>query len=174
LLVPEPRLDTGSYSLTIADSKQSCGSSFALAEEDRIKFNRPLKMDNCATDAQMPLRIFKANTYQFTLNPTTNELTVKIKPKQTQDITYSCPVATDTPKTINVAQTFNDGTVVRDALTEQEATVANGSVTIQPGPMSQGLLLLEEVEQQADKPFSWDNATVYFVMTDRFYNGNPD
>lgn len=55
-------------------------------------------MDNCATDAQMPLRIFKANTYQFTLNPTTNELTVKIKPKQSQDITYSCPVATDTPK----------------------------------------------------------------------------
>lgn len=45
---------------------------------------------------------------------------------------------------------------------------------MQPGPMSQGLLLLEEVEQQVDKPFSWDNATVYFVMTDRFYNGNPD
>ncbi|MCV5869860.1 alpha-amylase, partial [Escherichia coli] len=50
----------------------------------------------------------------------------------------------------------------------------NGSVTMQPGPMSQGLLLLEEVDQQAEKPFSWDNATVYFVMTDRFYNGNPD
>ncbi len=132
LLVAEQKLEKGSYSFTIADSNQSCGSSFALAEEDRIKFNRPLKMDNCATDAQMPLRIFKANTYQFTLNPTTNELTVKIKPKQSQDITYSCPVATDTPKTINVAQTFNDGTVVRDALTGQETTVANGSVTMQP------------------------------------------
>ena len=174
LLVAEQKLEKGSYTFTIADSNQSCGSSFALAEESRIKFNRPLKMDNCATDAQMPLRIFKANTYQFTLNPTTNELTVRLKPKQNQDITYSCPVATDAPKTINVAQTFNDGTVVRDALTGQETIVTNGSVTMQPGPMSQGLLLLEEVEQQAEKPFSWDNATVYFVMTDRFYNGNPD
>ncbi|MGU3847669.1 alpha-amylase, partial [Vibrio diabolicus] len=77
------------------------------------------------------------------------------------------------PNTINVEQTFNDGTVVRDALTGQETIVTDGSVTMQPGPMSQGLLLLEEVEQQAKKPFSWDNATVYFVMTDRFYNGNP-
>lgn len=65
LLVAEQRLEKGSYTFTIADSKQSCGSSFALTEEDRIKFNRPLKMDNCATDAQMPLRIFKANTYQL-------------------------------------------------------------------------------------------------------------
>ena len=68
----------------------------------------------------------------------------------------------------------HDGTVVRDALTGQETIVTDGSVTMQPGPMSQGLLLLEEVEQQAEKPFSWDNATVYFVMTDRFYNGTPD
>lgn len=174
LLVAEQKLEKGNYTFTIADSKQTCGNSFALAEESRIKFNTPLKMDNCATDTSMPLRIFKANTYLFTLNPDTNELTVKIKPKQSQDITYSCPVATDTAKTINVAQTFTDGTVVRDALTGQEATVANGSVTMQPGPISQGLLLLEEVDQQAEKPFSWDNATVYFVMTDRFYNGNPD
>ena len=25
----------------------------------------------------------------------------------------------------------------------------------------------------ASQPFSWDNATIYFVMTDRFNNGNP-
>ena len=60
LLVAEQKLEKGSYTFTIADSNQTCGSSFALAEEDRIKFNRPLKMDNCATDAKMPLRIFKA------------------------------------------------------------------------------------------------------------------
>ena len=96
LLVAEQKLDKGNYTFTIADSKQSCGSSFALAEESRIKFNTPLKMDNCATDAMVPLRIFKANTYQFTLNPTTNELTVKIKPKQSLVTSFTCPVATDT------------------------------------------------------------------------------
>jgi alpha-amylase len=25
-----------------------------------------------------------------------------------------------------------------------------------------------------DKPFVWENATVYFLLTDRFNNGNPD
>ncbi|GAE29600.1 alpha-amylase family glycosyl hydrolase [Alkalihalobacillus hemicellulosilyticus] len=27
---------------------------------------------------------------------------------------------------------------------------------------------------EGDQHFSWDNATVYFAMTDRFYDGNPD
>ncbi|USD65279.1 alpha-amylase [Vibrio sp. SCSIO 43136] len=174
LLVAEQKLGKGSYTFTIGDNQQTCGSSFALAEDKRVKFNRALKMDNCATDTEMPLRIFKANTYQFTLNPTSNELTVKIKPKQSQSFTYTCPVATDTPKTIDVAKTFANGTKVRDALTGQEATVDNGTIIMQPGPMSQGLLLLEQVEQQVEPAFSWDNATIYFVMTDRFHNGNPD
>lgn len=174
LLVAEQKLDKGSYSVTIANSSRTCGSSFALQEDARIKFNRPLKMDDCATEGDMPLRIFKANNYQFALNPETNELTVKAKPKKVQEITYSCPIATEQPKTINVAKTFADGTQVRDALTGQETTVTNGTVTMQPGTMSQGLLLLEPVQPQQENVFSWDNATVYFVMTDRFYNGNPD
>ena len=45
---------------------------------------------------------------------------------------------------------------------------------MKPANSSQGLLLLEEVESAEKSTFSWDNATVYFVMTDRFYNGNPD
>ena len=57
-----------------------------------------------------------------------------------------------------------------------QATVTNGSDQHETGQThSQGLLLLEEVESAETKSeFSWDNATVYFVMTDRFYNGNPD
>ncbi|MBU5593870.1 starch-binding protein [Amphibacillus sp. MSJ-3] len=30
----------------------------------------------------------------------------------------------------------------------------------------------DESGDLVDKPFSWDNANVYFVLTDRFYNGN--
>jgi len=29
------------------------------------------------------------------------------------------------------------------------------------------------VSSQPDVPFTWDNATIYFMMTDRFYNGDP-
>ncbi len=30
------------------------------------------------------------------------------------------------------------------------------------------------VDASQTPPFSWNNATVYFLLTDRFYNGNPD
>ena len=29
-----------------------------------------------------------------------------------------------------------------------------------------------ELQEMEDRPFTWDNANVYFVMTDRFYNGD--
>lgn len=29
-------------------------------------------------------------------------------------------------------------------------------------------------DQKAEKVFDWNNATVYFMLTDRFHNGNPD
>jgi alpha-amylase len=34
----------------------------------------------------------------------------------------------------------------------------------------------KEIEQDGKKqpPFLWENATVYFLLTDRFFNGNPD
>jgi len=174
LLVAEQVLEKGQYSVTIADNHNSCGSSYALAEGDRIKFNQPLKVNDCAGNQAMPLRIFKTSRYQFTLNSNSNELTVEAKANQPQVVQYTCPVAIEVAKTINVAKTFSDGTVIRDALSGQQAIVENGSITLQPAPMSQGLLLLEEVVQQEVQPFSWDNATVYFVMTDRFYNGNPN
>jgi alpha-amylase len=34
-------------------------------------------------------------------------------------------------------------------------------------------LAFAQTNPNRNKPFSWDNATVYFVMTDRFNNGNP-
>ncbi|GAL29442.1 periplasmic alpha-amylase [Vibrio variabilis] len=64
--------------------------------------------------------------------------------------------------------------MLRDALSGQQATVSSGKIALQPGANSQGLLLLEPAEQAPKAEFDWDNATVYFVMTDRFYNGNPD
>ncbi|WP_099610318.1 alpha-amylase [Vibrio fujianensis] len=176
LLIAEQKIEKGSYTLSISNAAQSCGAHFALSDEERIKFNQPLKVDNCAQESAIPIRIFKANTYQFELNPKTDQLTVKIKPQTsaTSNFMSTCPVASDTPKTINVSQTFANGSLVRDALTGQTTTVTDGHITLQPGKDSQGLLLLEEVEATPSTAFSWDNAIVYFVMTDRFYNGNPE
>lgn len=63
--------------------------------------------------------------------------------------------------------------MVRDYYSKQTATVKNGSITLQPAAASNGLLLLERAETDAPAAFDWHNATVYFVLTDRFVNGDP-
>ncbi|QIA62073.1 alpha-amylase [Vibrio astriarenae] len=173
LWVAEQYFDKGQYNLSITGKNATCGDTYALAELSRAKFNTPMAVDNCAEQSDVPLRIYKANTYQFELDAQNQQLTVKVKPKQKTNFADTCPVATDALTTIDVAQTFTDGTRVRDALSGQEVTVENGKVVMQAAVNSQGLLLLEEAKEYQDATFSWDNATVYFVMTDRFYNGNP-
>lgn len=52
--------------------------------------------------------------------------------------------------------------------------VKGGKITMTPAfPDSEGILLLEPVKNQVTPAFSWDNATVYFMLTDRFKNGDP-
>ena len=73
--------------------------------------------------------------------------------------------------TLNVASVFPVGTAVRDAYSGWTGTVGtSGSVTLSPG--GAGVVLLER-DGAAATPFRWQNATVYFVLTDRFANGDP-
>jgi alpha-amylase len=75
------------------------------------------------------------------------------------------------PLVLDVAAVFPAGTAVRDAYSGWTGTVATtGSVTLSPG--SSGVVLLER-DGAAATPFRWQNATVYFVLTDRFSNGDP-
>lgn len=164
----------GTYNLSIADAKKTCGSSYGLTDTKRIKFNKPMAVDSCTTESSLPIKIYKANDYRFTIDPTTNELTVKVKPKKKSAVTYQCPVATADATTIDVSKTFANGDWVQDAFTKEKVQVVGGKVTMKPGLDSQGILLLEKAEAPQEQKFSWDNATVYFVMTDRFYNGNPN
>lgn len=79
--------------------------------------------------------------------------------------------AQTTALTITVGSVFPAGTAVRDAYSGQAATVdAAGKVSLEPGPG--GVVLLERADA-TPTPFTWRNATVYFAMTDRFYNGDP-
>ncbi|KYF05145.1 hypothetical protein AIZ23_24495, partial [Salmonella enterica subsp. enterica serovar Typhimurium] len=63
-------------------------------------------------------------------------------------------------------------TVVRDYYSGQTDTVQYGQFTLQPAD-SHWLLLLERADTHAPAPFYWRNATVYFVLTDRFRIGVP-
>lgn len=75
------------------------------------------------------------------------------------------------PLTLDVGTTFPAGTVLRDAYGGATATVAaNGTVTVTPD--AAGVVLLER-SGAAPTPFRWQNATVYFALTDRFQNGDP-
>jgi hypothetical protein len=83
-----------------------------------------------------------------------------------------CPKWDGKPLTLDVSKTF-EGSKVRDFYSGNVATVSGGKITLQPAFGSNGLLLLERAETAAPAPFDWQNATVYFVLTDRFVNGNP-
>lgn len=72
---------------------------------------------------------------------------------------------------IDVSSVFEAGTAVRDAYTGAAATVRDdGKAYFVPGEES--VVLIERADDASSMPdFTWDNATVYFVMTDRFKNG---
>ncbi|MCP6297055.1 alpha-amylase, partial [Klebsiella pneumoniae] len=84
-----------------------------------------------------------------------------------------CPNCYGKHRTIDVSTTVAEGSKVRDISGGNVATVSGGKITLQPAFGSNGLLLLERAETAAPAPFDWHNATVYFVLTDRFVNGIP-
>ncbi|WP_256625427.1 alpha-amylase [Pseudomonas sp. LPB0260] len=74
---------------------------------------------------------------------------------------------------VDVSRVFADGQLLRDAYSGQQARVEHGRVSLKPSAQSGGLLLLEAAEADAPASHDWRNATVYFVLTDRFANGDP-
>ncbi|MBN1947939.1 MAG: alpha-amylase [Bradymonadales bacterium] len=79
---------------------------------------------------------------------------------------------TGPPVTIQVGDVFSTGTALRDAYGGATGVVAeDGTITL--ATHANGVLLLERDEEPGvESAFSWDNATVYFVITDRFANGD--
>ncbi|MEM9113206.1 MAG: alpha-amylase family glycosyl hydrolase [Myxococcota bacterium] len=72
---------------------------------------------------------------------------------------------------VDVSGVFEPCDAVVDAVSGTTYTVsATGQVGVDAG--SEDLVLLEAQDTTA-ADFAWDNASVYFVMTDRFENGNP-
>lgn len=171
-------LDKGTYSLHV-QTGDSCQYGFGGAPDTRVRFNRALPLIECA-DQPLELKVRIAGTLRFTLDSDAPSLTLKLLPKKTASEPFtrplpeiSCQQWSGEAVTVDVSSQFNDGETLRDFYSGNLATVVDGQVTMIPAKGSNGLLLLEAADHQPTD-FTWDNLTVYFIMTDRFNNANPD
>ena len=122
-------------------------------------------------------RLFRDGEYTLQLDTRSGTPTLMISIQNAVEpvasLVRECPKWDGLPLTVDVSATFPEGAAVRDYYSQQIAIVKNGQIMLQPAATSNGLLLLERAETDASAPFDWHNATVYFVLTDRFENGDP-
>ncbi len=141
-----------------------------------IKLNKMLSLMPCTGEAPA-WRVFRQGHYQLRLDTRSGTPTLTINvaeaAPQAASAAFTCPRAGGLPITISTQGSFAEGTLVREFYSGQTASVSGGKVTFTPAPESNGLILLESAATQGPAPFNWHNATVYFVLTDRFANGDP-
>jgi len=172
----EAALDKGQYQFYI-DNDEQCPIPLGALEDQKVRFNKALDLSNCA-QSPFELKVRVAGDIRFNFDSTAKTISLKLLPKKTQTKAYSrplpdisCPAWTNEAITVAAGDTFIEGEWVKDFYSDQTAQVKNGHITMTPAKGSNGLLLLEPLEHQPSA-FSWDNATVYFIMTDRFANGD--
>ncbi|HDV8698065.1 TPA: alpha-amylase [Escherichia coli] len=143
---------------------------------DAIKLNQMLSLQPCSNTPPQ-WRLFRDGEYTLQLDTRSGTPTLMISIQNAVEpvasLVRECPKWDGLPLTLDVSATFPEGAAVRDYYSQQIAIVKNGQITLQPAATSNGLLLLERAETDAPAPFDWHNATVYFVLTDRFENGDP-
>ena len=147
--------------------------------ENSIKLNQMLSLKKC--NGTLPQwRIFRDGQYQMRIDTRSGTPTLMITVQRDQKdddprkLAQQCPRWDGKPITVSLPEHFPEGSQVRDFYSGNLATVHQGKVRFMPAPDSNGLLLLEAANTPEHPRFNWHNATVYFVLTDRFANGNPD
>ncbi|EPZ8237569.1 alpha-amylase [Vibrio fluvialis] len=171
LVVPLTKDD---YTLRITSVDGQCQAP----AEQSIKFNTPIGL-NCGSATELPLKIRFTGEYAFSYDANAHTLTfvrqatASAKKEFKRPIpNVSCEVYQGGDVTLTLGNTFADGTQLKDAFTQQVVTVQQGKVTLTPAKSSGGLVLLEPVKAKS-QPFTYRNANIYFVMVDRFKNGDP-
>ena len=167
----DAQLTKGSRSLTLQQGEQ------CWQPETSVRLNLSLSLRACHGDAPS-WRLFRDGDYQLQLDTRsgTPTLMITVRPlpsESSPSAMIRCPVWDGKPLRINVSSTFAEGSRVREFYSGAVSIVQQGHVTLQPAAGSDGLLLLEAAETSGPAVFNWHNATVYFVLTDRFANGNP-
>lgn len=171
LFVSEAQLAKSTLPLTLK-LDQACWQP-----AESIKLNQALSLKPCEGAAPV-WRLFREGEYRVQIDTRSGTPTLILSVNsETQaapvDVTRQCPKWDGKPLTLDVSKTFAEGSEVRDFYSGATTTVKQGKITLMPAANSNGLLLLESATTKQAAPFSWHNATVYFVLTDRFENGNP-
>ncbi|WP_150539512.1 alpha-amylase [Actinobacillus vicugnae] len=160
-------LKKGVYPLTFQVA-QKCFQS-----QSAIKLNQTISLVPCSANIPQ-FRVFRDGNYHVQIDLRSGTPTLRLSIEQTAETKPKiCPVWDGQTVEIDVKNTFKEGENIRDAYSGQIAQVINGKIRLQPAPGSNGLLLLERAVTRTSVEFDWHNATVYFVLTDRFYNGDP-
>lgn len=161
-------LEKGSFPLAFQNGSQ------CLQAQSAIKLNQPISLVPC--DENPPaFRVFRSGNYTAQLDLRSGTPTLRLSVEQVAEKPKTCPRWDGQAVEIEVKNTFSEGDLVRDFYSGDTATVRNGKVTFTPDKNANGLILLEKVENRPlVTPFDWRNATVYFVITDRFANGNTE
>lgn len=169
-------LNKEQYTFKVSGIEGDCSAP----SEQKVRFNRPLEV-NCGSDTELPFNIRFAGDYAITYDDQAQTISVKRQPKKSTKTEFvrpipkvTCEVFSDKPVSINVAGTFKDGTKLIETFSGQSAVVTEGAITLTPSATSGGVMLLEkaESEKKANQALDWRNANIYFVMVDRFNNGD--
>ncbi|MFU2114331.1 alpha-amylase [[Pasteurella] aerogenes] len=174
LFQSQATLDKGIYPLNFTFDNQ------CFQPQTAIKLNQTVSLVPCSADIPS-LRLFKSADYVAQIDTRSGTPTLRISiiqaPEVTPQVMKTCPAWDRKPIEIDVSETFADGEQIRDFYSGQRAQVKHGKVTLMPAKEANGLLLLEKIADKSavknHADFNWKNATVYFVLTDRFFNGNP-
>ena len=173
LVVP---LTKQNYQLTISDLPGRCQAP----DKQKVKFRTPLSL-NCNQDTHFDIKIRFAGDYSFAFDQDNHTLSIAREAKKSTKQAFKRPIPvvqcekhTDGPVTLQLGDSFADGSKLKDAYSGQTVTVQQSSVTLTPSKASGGLVLLEPVDTASHThPFTYDNANIYFVMVDRFNNADP-
>jgi len=171
LVIP---LTKDSYTLTVTGIEGNCSAS----GQDKVKFNTPIHL-NCGSETTLPVKILFSGDYAFSYDKQAQTLTFVRQTKKTAKSEFKRPIPQVSCEkydggevAINIGDTFSNGTRLKDAFTNTVVTVEQNTVHLTPSANSGGLVLLEPVDT-SPQPFNYRNANIYFVMVDRFNNGDP-
>ena len=173
---PDPQTGQGEP----PDPHQRCGQQLRhqlrANRGQALPFGTAQPMDKCNKGTDFHLRVMLAGTTSSPSTPIPQPQGVAGNQKsefKRQPPEEPCISWDGGPVTTSLKGVWPDGTRLRDAYSGQEAVVKGGKITLTPSKESGGLLLLEPVKAAKPAPFSWDQASVYFLLTDRFHNGDP-
>ncbi|WBA07968.1 alpha-amylase [Salinivibrio kushneri] len=166
-------LGKNTYQVTVDGVDGECQAN----PPSNAKFNTPIPL-GCGTASSFDLTIRFAGDYGFYYQADTRTLRVKREPKKAASTfkrplpDVQCQQYLGGPVTLQLGDSFAEGTQLKEALSGQEVSVKDQRVTLTPAPNSGGLVLLAPVDTPSPA-FNYRNANIYFVMVDRFNNGDP-